>query len=113
MPFIDTKTSKTITKEQEDALIKEFGKDIELIRGKSEEWLMLNFSDNCRMAFRGKHDDVAILEVKIFGKASDAEYDALTKKLCETINKVLNISPDKIYVKYEEVDVWGYNGFNF
>lgn len=114
MPFIDTKTTKAITNEEEKVLTREFGKAIELIRGKSEEWLMLNFTDNCRMAFRGSSDeDSAFLEVKIFGKASKNEYAALTEKLCDVISSVLGISPERTYVKYEEVDTWGYNGFNF
>ena len=114
MPFIDTKTTKIITKEQEKELTRAFGEAITLIRGKSEEWLMLNFTDNCRMAFRSDSEtDSAILEVKIFGKATDGEYSALTSKLCEIMSSVLGIRKDRIYVKYEEIDVWGYNGFNF
>ena len=114
MPFIDTKTTKTISKDQEKELTRAFGEAITLIRGKSEEWLMLNFAGNCRMAFRGTSDeDSAFLEVKIFGKASKNEYSALTEKLCDIISSVLGVSPGRTYVKYEEVDTWGYNGFNF
>ena len=29
------------------------------------------------------------------------------------VEQVLDISQDGIYVKYEEAEVWGYNGFNF
>ena len=40
MPFINTKTTAKIDKEKEIAIKEEFGKAIELIRGKSERWLM-------------------------------------------------------------------------
>ena len=48
MPYIKTSTTVKVTKEMEKALTEEYGKAIELIPGKSEEWLMLNLSDECR-----------------------------------------------------------------
>ncbi len=113
MPFINTRTSAEISKEQEIQLKEKMGKAISLI-GKSESWLMLNFEDNCRLYFKGDSSkDMAILEVALFGKATDSQYDALTEELTNNISSVLNIDPSCIYVKYEEVDHWGYNGFNF
>jgi len=41
MPFIDTKTNVTITKEKEKELKERLGKAISIIPGKSESWLML------------------------------------------------------------------------
>lgn len=114
MPYIDTKTSAIITKDQKDRLIKEFGAAIELIPGKSEEWLMLNFDGGCRMAFRGISDvPCAMIDVQIFGKTTDQAYDALTERICAIISDILEIPSDRIYVKYTEKDRWGYNGFNF
>lgn len=113
MPFINTRTSAEISKEQEAQLKEKMGKAISLI-GKSESWLMLNFEDNCRLYFKGDNSkDMAILEVALFGKATDSQYDALTEDLTNNVSSVLNIDPSCIYVKYEEVDHWGYNGFNF
>ena len=113
MPFINTKTSIEITKEQDILLKEKMGTAIRHI-GKSESWLMLNFEDNCRLYFKGDSSkDMAILEVALFGKATDSQYDALTEELTNNISSVLNIDPSCIYVKYEEVDHWGYNGFNF
>ena len=113
MPFINTRTSAEISKEQEIQLKEKMGKAISLI-DKSESWLMLNFEDNCRLYFKGDSSkDMAILEVALFGKASSSQYDALTEAITNDISAVLNIAPSNIYVKYEEVDHWGYNGFNF
>ena len=114
MPFIDTKVTKKISKEDEKRLTKALGEAIELIPGKSEEWLMLNFTDGCRMAFRGSSEsDMAMVEVKIFGRASSSAYDALTARITEILYEILAIPADKIYVKYEEVSTWGYAGINF
>ena len=50
MPFISTKASVTITKEQEQELVSRFGKALELIN-KSQVWLMLDFQDNLQSSF--------------------------------------------------------------
>lgn len=113
MPFINTRTSAEISKEQEILLKEKMGKAISLI-GKSESWLMLNFEDNCRLYFKGDNSkNMAIIEVALFGKANNSQYDALTEKLTEGISEVLKIDPSNVYIKYEEVEHWGYNGFNF
>lgn len=114
MPFIDTKTNATISQDAESTLRKKFGEAIATLPGKSEEWLMLSFTDGCRMAFRGRADaPVAMVEVKVYGRADDASYARLTKKITEILGEVLHIPANGVYVKYEEVDHWGYNGSNF
>ena len=113
MPFIQTKTNVSVSKEQEISLKAAFGKAIELIPGKSERWLMLSFSDNERMWFVGDDAPLAYLSVKLFGAASDGAYDALTAKLTEIVSAELDIPSSRIYVKYEEIDHWGWNGSNF
>ncbi len=114
MPFINTKTNTAITPERELSLKTQLGQAISIIRGKSEDWLMLNFEDNSHLYFKGDGDTpCALAEVKIYGSASSQEYNALTEKITEIISSELKISPSRIYVKYEEVEYWGYSGHNF
>ena len=114
MPYINTVTTVKITPEQEAELTRQYGKAIELIAGKSEEWLMLNFQGGSNMAFRGTTaPDIALIEVDILGKARDPEYDSLTEKLCEVANTILGVPRNRIYVKYSDYEHWGYNGTNF
>lgn len=114
MPFIHTRTNVKITKEQEISLKEQFGKAISLIRGKSESWLMLEFDDECKMYFRGDgHTPCAMVDVSLYGGASPDEYDALTEKITEVIFHELNIGKGQIYIKYNEIEYWGYNGHNF
>lgn len=49
MPFIELKTSVSISKKKEAELKSAFGEAIAIIPGKSEQWLMLNFCDEQRM----------------------------------------------------------------
>ncbi len=114
MPYIETKASVKITDEQKRKLKEEFGRAIELIPGKSEEWLMLGFVDGITMAFRGDMSTPTVMiEVDILGKASTADYDALTEKLTVITANILSVPSDRIYIKYSEYERWGYNGFNF
>lgn len=113
MPFINTKTTVEISEEQELSLKEKLGSAISLI-GKSESWLMVNFEDNCRLYFKGNNsEDIAYVEVALFGKASDSQYDALTAEITKIISETIGVDSSRVYVKYEEVDHWGWNGFNF
>ncbi|MFL0163923.1 phenylpyruvate tautomerase MIF-related protein [Candidatus Clostridium helianthi] len=114
MPFIGSKVSVKISKEKEEIIKKKLGEAIKLIPGKSETFLMVGFEDDYSLYFGGeKLEKGAFIEVKIFGKSSKDAYDALTAEICNIYEKELDIPQDKIYVKYEEVANWGWNGKNF
>lgn len=114
MPFINSKVTVPLTESEKETLKAELGQAISLIPGKSENWLMVGFEDNYPLYFKGKNDSkLAFVEVKIFGGASDEAYDKLTARLCRIYEEVLAIPQDKIYIKYEEAEHWGWNGANF
>ncbi len=114
MPFINTKVNVEISDEKEKELKERLGKAIEIIPGKSEQWLMLGFEDNVRLYFRGDNNcKIAFVEVKVFGNENKNAFNALTGEICKIYNEVLDIDPDKVYVKYEAVANWGWNGSNF
>lgn len=114
MPFIQTKTNLTITREKEEALKDRFGKAISCIPGKTENWLMLDFEDGRNLYFQGSGDrDLAILDVKLYGSAGREDYEKLTGELTKILQEELGIQPDGIYITYEEIREWGWNGGNF
>ena len=74
MPFIETKTNVTVSKEAETKIKEALGQAISIIPGKSENWLMLAIEGDIPMYFRG--DDsapIAFVDVKTFGTAYAAE----------------------------------------
>ncbi len=113
MPFIRTSLNTILTANQEDVLKKRFGEAISCIPGKTEDWLMLEFRDSGRMWFQGKQHPMAMVEVSIFGAASNEAYDALTGKLTQILSEELGLDPKRIYVNYCEFSHWGWNGENF
>ena len=114
MPMISTKTIVAISGEQELTLKSELGKAISILSGKSEQWLMLSLEDKCRLYFKGDNSKpIAYVEVKVFGKIDYSQSNKLTAKICEILDNVLGIDASIVYIKYEEVDMWGWNGSNF
>lgn len=114
MPFINSKVTVTLDQAKKENIKAQLGKAIELLPGKSENWLMVGFEDNYDLYFQGNQDGAtAFVEVKLFGKASPQAYNAMTAKISEIYMEELGISASRIYVTYEEVDNWGWNGSNF
>jgi len=112
MPFISLKTNQIINSTAETNLKNKFGNAIKIL-GKTESWLMLNFEDDQKMYFKGDDSEgIAFLEVKIYGKACKIAYDDMTKELTKIVSLELDIPTSNIYIKYEECEVWGYNGIN-
>ncbi len=111
MPFLISRVNVPITKEQEVQLKSWMGQAIERVPGKSEEYLLLDLQDNCRLWLRG--DDsrpAAYIEAAIFGNESHAGYDALTAELTLAFQQVLGIPPENIYLKYDDITAWGVGG---
>lgn len=114
MPFIDSKVSIAISPQQEQELVQRLGKAISIIPGKSESWLMTGFEQNYHLYFRGENNaPTAFIEVKIFGNEQKDAFSSLTSEICKIFYDVLNIAEDYIYIKYEAVSNWGWNGNNF
>ncbi|MFT4106631.1 MAG: phenylpyruvate tautomerase MIF-related protein [Lacrimispora sp.] len=114
MPYINSKVNVALSEEEKEILKTKLGDAISLIPGKTESWLMLGFEEECSLYFKGKNNTkIAFIEVKIFGCASKRDYDLLTTEISRIYREVLGISQDKIYIKYEEAEHWGWNGTNF
>ncbi len=113
MPYIATSTNVSISGRKKENLKERMGRAIEIIPGKTEGWLMLSFRDNVSMFFKGEDDPCAICQVKLFGSADEEVYEKLTEELTDILHEELDLDPDRIYVTYEEIGVWGWNGGNF
>lgn len=111
MPFVKSKVSCAVSREQEIALKTRLGKAISLVPGKSEAYLLLEFEDNCRLWLRGEQDEpIAYVEAAIFGNEGHYGYDAFTEAVTNAFVEVLGIPADRIYLKYEDICAWGASG---
>ena len=113
MPFIHVRTTKAVSKQQEAALVRRFGSAMPLI-GKDEKWLMSGLEGSCHLYFRGSDEqELCFVTVAVFGKMDEACADRLTGEITSAIEEQLSISPDCIYIQYQEAALWGWNGSNF
>lgn len=113
MPCINSKVTVKMSEEKKEAVKTKLGQAITTIPGKSESWLMVGFEDEYDLYFQGNKDgESAFVEVSVYGGASASVFDSLTGKICEIFESELSIPKNRIYVKYEEVENWGWNGAN-
>lgn len=114
MPFINSKVTVKIGENEKKNIREGLTKAAANILGKPEQYLMLGFEEECDLYFQGNNDaPTAFVEVKIYGRASSTAYDKFTQAVCDLLEKQLGIPGNRIYVKYEEVSQWGFNGSNF
>ncbi len=114
MPFIDSKVSVKVSKEQETELKTRLGQAISIIPGKSESWLMVGIEDEYSLYFRGDDSEpMAFIEVRIFGGPNKDAFEKMTAELTKIYGEVLGIAPDHMYIKYSATTDWGWNGSNF
>lgn len=113
MPFISVKTNVSAAPDKMEAVKSQLGQAITAIPGKSESWLMVGIQPDYALWFKGDSSPAAIAEVSIFGSASGSAYSDLTGRITDILSGQLGISPDRIYVKYSEIEYWGWNGSNF
>lgn len=113
MPYIHTMTNVGISGKKEQIIKQRMGEAIELIPGKTENWLMLSFQDDAHMYFKGADDPCAICQVKLYGSATEDAYEKLTAALTDILCEELDLVTDRIYVTYQEIGTWGWNGGNF
>lgn len=113
MPFINAKFSDTVSPEKETALKSALGEAITLL-GKSERYLMVQIQDGCRLYFGGDNSaPTAFFDVSLLHSAPKASYEKLTARLCDIAKEVMDVDGDRVYVKFEETENWGYNSRMF
>jgi phenylpyruvate tautomerase PptA (4-oxalocrotonate tautomerase family) len=113
MPFIRTTTNVKVTDAAAEEIKAAYGKDIELISGKAECYLMLSITDSAVMAYQGDMKaPAAMVEVQLLGKADPAELNDFTAAASRDLNKILGIPEERIYVNYLEYEHWGVGGHN-
>jgi hypothetical protein len=111
MPFIKTQTNVKISDKQESELKSMLGKAIELVPGKSEEYLFLKFEDKAHLWLKGDNSEpIAYIEVAIFGNESHAGYDRFTAVVTKAVSDILGIEPDHVYLKFEDITAWAVSG---
>ena len=96
-----------ILQEPKNALVKQYQTMFEM------DGVKLNFEPEARLWFAGSDDAAAMVEVSAYGSVADDAADSLTARICDILAGALGIAENRIYVKYAETPLWGWNGANF
>lgn len=114
MPFLDIKYTNKLTSDTEVNIKKEVVEVLDKILGKPEMWVMVNFSYDNNIYFRGNTIKPSIFaELKIYGEASSENFNKLTGELTKIFCKYINVEPKNVYINYICSKNWGWNGSNF
>ena len=114
MPYIRVRCNRPLSEDTVAELQKELGKSIALFPGKTERWLMTDCEGDCALSLAGKSDEpLAMIEVELLGSSAPDAYAAVTRDLTDLMERVAGIPGKGVYVKYEEIAYWGWNGANF
>lgn len=113
MPFIISRVSTKISLEQEQRLKSRLGKAIELIPGKSEEYLLLGFESECHLYLKGENSHpIAYIQASVFGNENHAGYDAFARAVTQVFYEELGIPQERIYINFADIPDWSVGGIN-
>ncbi len=111
MPFLISKVNIPISPEQEQELKSKHGKALELVPGKSEEYLFLCVEDQCRLWLRGDSSrPMGYLTVSIFGNESHAGYREFSAAVTDIYRDLFEIAPEDFYIKFDDITAWSVGG---
>ena len=114
MPFIMAKVNVPIGSEQEIKLKSRLGKAIELLPGLSEKYLLAGFESNQHFYLRGDNKEpIAYIEVSVFGNENHLGCENFSRAVTEIFFEVLNVPPQNIYVKFNDIAAWSVGGIFF
>lgn len=112
MPYLKFKTPLPLEDSQKQSLCEEFAKAICLMSGKNGEGLLMEVQGNAPL-WMGKRrlEQGGVIELTYFGKASNADLDALNAEFFAILDRCLGLGQEDIYMVYQPVSQWGLRGF--
>jgi len=110
MPYIRCMTNDKFTPEQTEKLKAKMGELIAIIPEKSEEVLMVQIEDGCKMYFMGKDIPCMMINVEMYTEAGFEYKKEFTAELFKAVEQMTNVPSDNIYMNFSEFSSWGDHG---
>lgn len=116
MPLLRIETNQDLERVDTTAshFIRIASKHLSDLLGKSEDYIMVTFSENPAMLFGGKGQPLAYVELKSLGLPEDQTTE-ISKSLCELIFRELRIPTNQIYIEFTngQRHMWGWDKKTF
>ena len=111
MPYIAVNTSLSLSDAQRETVKTELGKLIEILPGKSEASLMIDFSDARPMYFRGAPmSGCAFMDVRLYGKSETEAKKQFVQQVFRMMEHVLGVKSSEMFLNITEMEQWGSGG---
>jgi len=110
VPLLNISTNNEIKNEQ--TLLSKCSQFISSLLNKPENFVMVKLSDSLKIFFAGTNEPCCFIEIKSIGSL---EPPKMSKPICEFFSNELEISIDRIYVFFQDVDssMWAWSGRTF
>lgn len=113
MPYIDCKFTQQLSPDKKENIKSGLGKLVSILH-KPESYLMVGIEDGYDLYFAGKKLEAgAYVSVSLFGNLRPSDCEKMTAAVCELLKAELGINGASVYVTYQGIENWGYNGSNF
>jgi phenylpyruvate tautomerase PptA (4-oxalocrotonate tautomerase family) len=115
MPTFILRTSSTINDQQNKTIRKDAVDILSQELGKSKEFIVTLIHDSVALEFGQSEAPCAYVEVKSVGTLSPEQTTAMSDRICNSLQQILSIPPDRIYIEFQESPrhLWGWNGKTF
>ena len=110
MPLLNISTNKEL-KNQHSILAKS-SDFISALLNKPENFVMVKLNDSLQMYFSGSNEPCCFIEIKSIGSLEPSK---MSKPVCEFFSNELDISTERIYIFFQNVDpsMWAWNNRTF
>ena len=110
MPLLNISTNKEIKNEQ--MFLVKSSDFISSLLNKPEDFVMVKLSDSLQMLFAGTNEPCCFIEIKSIGSIESSK---MSKPICEFFSSELEISIERIYILFQNVDsgMWAWNSRTF
>lgn len=111
MPYIDVKTTATLSDARKEALKAGLGQLITLIPGKTEAVTMICLTGDSTLYMDGRAlDRGAYVAIHTFGEAAREHKEAVAQAVARLLAQELQVAPDQLYVTFSGHSEWGCGG---
>ena len=110
MPLLNISTNKKIKNEK--IFLAKSSDFISSLLKKPENFVMVKLTDSLQMYFAGTDKPCCFIEVKSIGSIEPSK---MSKSICEFFSYEMEISSERIYVFFQNVDsqMWAWNNSTF
>lgn len=112
MPYLAITSNKVLDTDSDQ--LKMLSKTVARSLDKPESYVMISVQHNPDMLFAGNNAPLAFCELKSLG-LQISQTAELSSNLCQCINKLYDISTDRIYLEFSAParSMWGWNKKTF